>query len=75
MRIPKDPDNITPYHVDRAIADALKKYDRYEQRVDFSKPQAEQDKLYRPYQLALMLCEDLLNYATVEQRKLIRHLP
>ena len=75
VRIPKDPDNITPDHVDRAIEDALKKYEHYENRVDFTWPQERIDELYHPYQLACELCKDLRSYALVSQRKLIDHLP
>lgn len=75
MRIPQDPDNVTPRHIDGLIADAFKKFDRYERRVDFTWPQEKIDELYRPYQLACMRCRDYRGLAVESQRKLIDNLP
>jgi hypothetical protein len=44
-------DNLTPNHVDRLIDRALKKFARYEKRVDFDNRSASDD-LYRDYQIA-----------------------
>jgi hypothetical protein len=33
------------------------------------------DELFRPYQLAQMLCQELRGYATPEQKKIIDNLP
>jgi hypothetical protein len=75
VHIPRDADNITPAHVDRCIEDAWRKYDKYERGVNFDWPQEQIDELYRPYQLAVLLCEELISFATPDQRKLIRNLP
>ena len=74
VRIPRDPDNILPYHIDRAIERALKKFDRYEKQLNFEHRE-KTDHLYRDYQLAVLLCQDLRNYATQQQRELIDKLP
>ena len=52
INLPKDPDNITGAHVERAIEHAKRLFARYEAWVDFSWPQERIDELYRPYQLA-----------------------
>ena len=49
MRLPKDPENWTSRHVDRAIKAAWHAFDRYENRVDFSKSQEVMNRLYEPY--------------------------
>ena len=49
MRLPKDPDNWTGWHADKALAEARRLFDRYEARIDFTWPQERQDDLYRPY--------------------------
>jgi hypothetical protein len=74
-RLPKDTDNLTPHHIDLLIEDALKKYERYEQRVDFEWPQEKIDAVYRLYQRAWALCRDYRGFATIEQQKLIDALP
>jgi hypothetical protein len=51
MRLPRDPENWTGVHVERAIAEAQRLYDRYEALVDFDN-RAKTDDLYRSYQLA-----------------------
>ena len=52
MRLPKDQDNWTGWHADKAIAIAEALFARYEAKVDFESPREQQDALYRPYQLA-----------------------
>lgn len=54
-----DTDNLTPAHVDRAIEQALKKFDRWEKKVDLRNPTPTND-LYRDYQIAR---ETAVNYA------------
>lgn len=52
MRLPKDQDNWTAWHADKAIEIAEKEFARYEARINFGLPQEKQDEIYRPYQLA-----------------------
>lgn len=52
MRLPADPENWTLGHAERALALALRAFERYEKRVNFDAPRSAQDELYRPYRLA-----------------------
>jgi hypothetical protein len=73
MRLPKDPDNWTGWHADKAIAEAWRLFKRYEERIDFTWPQERQDDLYRPYQLARELAVNVArstNYRVKEAEAL-----
>jgi hypothetical protein len=52
MKLLANPDNWTGQHAERAIAAAHRAFAQYEAKVDFSKPIAEQNALYLPYQIA-----------------------
>jgi hypothetical protein len=62
IRIPKNPENLTSVHADRAIDDAWRQFERYETRIDFSAPQSVQDEIYRPYQRARELAVNVARY-------------
>ena len=49
MRLPKDQDNWTGEHADKAIEHAKMLFKRYENKVDFSWSQEKIDDLYQPY--------------------------
>ncbi len=60
MRLPKDQDNWTGHHAEKALAKARREFDRYEARINFEWPQERQDECYRPYRFArdeaVMVC-------------------
>ncbi len=62
MRLPKDPENWTGWHADKAIAEAWSAFRRYEDRIDFGFPQELQDAIYLPYRLARKTAVDVANY-------------
>jgi hypothetical protein len=64
MRLPKDPENWSGWHADKAIAEAWRLFKRYEDRIDFTWPQARQDALYRPYLLAREVACDVSRYTS-----------
>lgn len=64
MRLPKDPENWTLDHAIRAVEVAWKKFKYYEDHVDFSKPQEDQDKYYLPYWHARETALEVVSYVT-----------
>ena len=64
MRLPKDPENWTCEHADKAIDEARRLFARYEERIDFTWPQERQDALYRPYQLAREVACNVARYTS-----------
>jgi hypothetical protein len=73
MRLPKDQDNWTGWHVDKALAEARKQFERYEARIDFTWPREKQDDCYRPYQMARELAVTVAratNYRVQEAERL-----
>lgn len=59
MKLPKDTENWTLAHFERALERAKRAFDEYERRVDFEAPRAKQDDLYRPYAVARQLAVDV----------------
>jgi hypothetical protein len=55
VRLPLDRENWTGRHAERAIAEAWRKFDRYEKTVNFDWPRERQDECYRPYFIARQL--------------------
>jgi len=64
IRLPKDQDNWTGWHVDKLMERAVALFAYYEEHVDFEAPREQQDALYRPYQLAR---QDAVEVATITQ--------
>lgn len=62
IRLPKNPEDWTGAHADRALADAWKEFERYEAKVNFEAPREMQEELYRSYQLAKELAIDVARY-------------
>lgn len=75
MRLPNDKDDWTLKHVKRAVQYALRRFQEYENKVDFSLPDEQINKLYAPYLRAKQEAEDVAAvvggpYAEEEIRKL-----
>jgi len=73
MRVPRDPENWTGWHVDRAIEIARRLFDVYETKLDLDKPQQENDDWYNPYYAAREQAIELArytNYRTAEAEAL-----
>ena len=59
MRLPRDPDNWTGWHAEKALAIARREFERYEARINFEWPQEKQDACYWPYSLAKRQAEEV----------------
>ncbi len=62
MRLPKNPENWHPEHAEKAIAEALRLFKIYENKIDFSWPQEKQDKVYLPYRIARQTAVEVATY-------------
>jgi hypothetical protein len=62
MRLPTNPENWTPHHADLAVAEAWRRFDEYERRIDFSWPQEKQDQCYYPYWRARQTAAEVFRY-------------
>lgn len=62
---PKNPDNLTLYHAEKARDAAWKAFKEYEDKVDLEKPQ-ESDHLYAAYRLALDEARSIITHVGVE---------
>jgi hypothetical protein len=62
VRLPKDPENWTGIHAEQLLAKAHREFERYEARINFELPQAEQDAIYEPYRQARATAVEVARY-------------